>query len=304
MSNQAITMYKEREDTIPFLIKNYEEWKEGRSAIEKEWQATQNMIFATDAAQCVGLVASSEWKNNSTRGKIAQIRDNLHANYSTAIFGNRNWIKWDASGSTDDLIRKRKVITSYMKNKTELGGFEKVVSDLLYDYIDYGVALSSCAWEERSRQVVTATGNEHTITEFVGPVAYRHSPHDVVINPTAKSVKDSPQFVRSLVTLGEDLGAVEDMPYDEAMQKAATSIKDIRSWAGGLSADDCHKNLSYSVQGFGSYHSYLLSDTVELITYYGDIVTPGGKLKRNRRVVIADRAVVLVDELRSALLDH
>lgn len=297
MSNQAITMYKEREDIVPFLIKNYELWKSGRSAMESEWQKTQNMIFATDAAQCVGAEASSDWKNNSTRGKIAQIRDNLHANYSTAIFGNRNWIKWDAAGNTPDLVTKRKIITSYMRNKLELNNFEKVVSDLLYDYIDYGVAFASCSWQNREREVVNKfTGNKHVITEYVGPEAHRHSPHDIVINPTAKDIKSSPKFVRELFTLGEVLGSAEDMPYDEAYQKSINNIREIRKWAGGLSADDCHKDINYGIQGFGGYHAYLMSDTVEIITYHGDIVTAGGTLQRNRRVVIADRAVVLVNE--------
>ena len=297
MSNQAITMYKEREDIIPFLIKKYEEWKAGRSSMEAEWQATQNMIFATDAAQCVGREASSEWKNNSTRGKIAQIRDNLHANYSTAIFGNRNWIKWDASGNTPDLVKKRKVITSYMKNKLELNNFERVVSDLLYDYIDYGVAQASCSWQHREREVTNKhTGHTHTILEYSGPEAHRHSPHDIVINPTASSINASPQFVRELFTLGEVLGSADDMPYDEAYQKSINNMREIRKWAGGISSDDCHKDISYGVQGFGGYHTYLMSDTVEIITYYGDIVLPSGDLQRNRRVVIADRATVLVNE--------
>lgn len=290
-------MYKERGDIVPMLIKSYEEWRSGRSAVETEWQNTQNMIFATDAAQCVGLVASSPWKNNSTRGKIAQIRDNLHANYSTAIFGNRNWIKWDASGNTEDLINKRKVITSYMKNKLELSSFEKVVSDLLYDYIDYGVAFASCSWQHREREVVNkTTGVAYTTVEYIGPEARRHSPHDVVINPTATDIKSSPQFVRELLTMGEILGAAEDAPGDEAFQSAVNNIKGIRKWAGGLSADDCHKDLNYTVQGFGSYWAYLMSDAVEIITYYGDIVTSSGELQRNRRVVIADRATILVNE--------
>ncbi len=297
MSNQAISMYKEREDIVPFLTSTYEQWKSGRSSVEAEWQDTQNMIFATDAAQCVGMVASSEWKNNSTRGKIAQIRDNLHANYSTAIFGNRNWIKWDPSASSDDLNNKRKIITSYMKNKTELGHFEKVVSDLLYDYIDYGVAFASCSWEHRERNVKNyASGISYPITEFVGPVAKRHSPHDVVIKPTAASIADSPQFIRQLMTIGEILGTAEDMQYDGALQKAVSHMVEIRKWAGSISADDCHKDVNYSVQGFSGYYNYLLSDTVEILSYYGDIVLPGGKLQRNRRVVIADRAVVLVNE--------
>lgn len=302
MSDQAITMYKEREDIIPFLIRQYDQWKTNRACIEKEWLDTQNMIFATDAAQSVGVEASSSWKNNSTRGKLAQIRDNLHANYASAIFGNRNWIKWETSSNTEDFNNKRKIVTAYMRNKVDQSNFERTVSDLLYDYIDYGTAFASCEWVTRVQEVTNRdSGISTSVTQYVGPVAVRHSPHDVVINPTARKIENTPQFVRSLVTIGELLAMQDEMLHDEAFQQSLTNMVGARKYVAGVSADDFHKECSYQVQGFGSYHQYMESGTVELLTYYGNIVTPSGKLEKNKRIVIADRAVVLFNDMHEPL---
>jgi len=210
------SVYGDRDQKVGSLLQMYDQWLSARSEIEDEWQKTQNMIFATDAAQSVGLCASSTWKNNSTRGKIAQIRDNLHANYHAALMSSRNWLKWEASSNTEDMMNKKRIITAYMRNKADLSNFNKVVSDLLYDYIDYGVALGTTEWvNETVEWVDPDTGISTTVVTYQGPRAVRLSPHDTVINPTAKSIKDSPVFIRSLVTIGQIKAMAEDMPANK-----------------------------------------------------------------------------------------
>jgi len=295
MIEQALSMYQSRDEIIPELIRTYENWRTSRAAIEKEWSDTQQMIFATDAAQSVGAVASSGWKNNSTRGKLAQIRDNLHANYASAILNNPTNFKWESYGSSPDIHRKRTVITAYMQNKLDQSGFDRVVSKLLWDYIDYGVAFASGRWVSKTRKVKNkVTGVEEVITEYTGIEAVRHSPYDVIINPTAASIEDSPQFVRSLVTIGELLSMNKNMQHDDAFKTKVSAMMAIRKNNGG--ADDTFKDISYQVQGYGSYSDYLQSGVVELLTYYGNIVTNDGELLENQRVVIADRSILLIQD--------
>lgn len=301
MIEQALNMYQNRDSIVPELIRTYESWRSERAAIEKEWSDTQQMLFATDAAQSVGAIASSGWKNNSTRGKLTQIRDNLHANYASAILNNPTNFKWESYGSDPDIHRKRLVITAYMANKLEQSNFDKVVNKLLWDYIDYGVAFASVRWVDKTREIIDrATGNKSVITEYSGVEALRHSPYDVVINPTADSVEDSPQFVRSLVTLGEILAMQKHMQYDEAFKDKIKAMIDIRKM-GGAHADDTYKDIQYQVQGYGSYTNYLQSGVVELITYYGNLVTNEGELLENQRVVIADRSLILAHDTYDAL---
>lgn len=296
MIEQALNMYQDRDAIVPELIRTYESWRSERAPIEKEWSDTQQMLFATDAAQSVGVVASSGWKNNSTRGKLTQIRDNLHANYASAILNNPTNFKWESYGSDPDIHRKRRVITAYMANKLEQSNFDKVVTKLLWDYIDYGVAFASARWVNKTREVENKySGVKTTITEYSGIEAVRHSPYDVVINPTATSIEDSPQFVRTLVTLGEVLAMQKHMSHDQAFKDKTKAMIDIRKM-GGAHADDTYKDIQYQIQGYGSYTNYLQSGVVELLTYYGNLVDNDGELLENQRVVIADRSLVLIHD--------
>lgn len=297
MIEQAVSMYLDRSQIVSELVVQYEQFRAGRSVAEEEWSTTQNMIFATDAAMSVGVEAASTWRNNSTRGKLAQIRDNLHANYSSAILGNKEWIKWDATARTDNVTEQRSVITAYMKNKLMLSGFDRVVDRLLLDYIDKGVAFASCRYVTKTyKRKDKSTGLVTTVTEYVGAEAVRHDPLDVVINPTASSIENSPQFIRTLVTTGELLAMKESMLQDAAFTNKIEAMIKMRQFAGTGAHDDTLKNVEYSVQGFSSFSDYLKSGIVELLEYHGNIVTKDGVLKHNQRVVIADRAIELIVE--------
>lgn len=275
------------------ILQNYDQWLAGRADIEEEWQKTQNMIFATDAAQSVGICASSTWRNNSTRGKIAQIRDNLHANYFSALMGTQNWLKWESTGNTEDLANKRKIITAYMRNKTNLGGFEKIISDALYDYIDYGVAFVAPIWvNDVVEYTDPETGVKIPIVQFKGCKAIRYSPHDVVINPTASDIKDTPVFIRSLVTFGQIAEMADSRPADKEFSNGLEKLRLARQ-AGGSGNSSAYKDKNYSMQGFSSFSSYLSSGNVELITFMGSYTDDSGKLHKNKKVVIADRNIIL-----------
>ena len=297
MSETTIdNVYGDKCQKVGHLLQMYDSWLSSRKTIEEEWQKTQNMIFATDAAQSVGVCASSSWRNNSTRGKIAQIRDNLHANYFAALMSSRNWLKWESTGSTEELAKKRKVITAYMRNKTELGGLSRIVSDLLYDYIDYGVAFATPIWvNEVTEYEDPETGLLVPVVQYQGPKAVRLSPHDTVLNPTASSIKDSPVFIRSLVTYGQLAAMAEDMPANEEYQKSVDKLTKARQF-NGQGNSNSFKDESYKVQGFSSFSEYLSSGSVELITFMGTYTEDDGTLHRNVKVVIADRNILLTEE--------
>ena len=96
----------------------------------------RNYLFATDTTTTTN--SKLPWKNKTTVPKLCQIRDNLHANYLSALFPNDDWMKWE--GHTEDaaMLQKREAIEAYMKNKVRESNFRTEVSKLLYDYIDYG----------------------------------------------------------------------------------------------------------------------------------------------------------------------
>ena len=118
----------------------YTHWAQKRLSKEQEWIELRNYIFATDTTTTTN--SSLPWKNKTTLPKIAQIRDNLHANYMQALFPNSDWLVWEGHDKESVMADKARTIQAYMRNKTEIGGFQKVVSRLLYDYIDYGNAIA------------------------------------------------------------------------------------------------------------------------------------------------------------------
>ena len=72
---------------------------------EGQWQELRNYVFATDTTTTTN--AKLPWKNKTTRPKLCQIRDNLHANYMSAVFPNDRFFKWQAATNDDADMAKR-----------------------------------------------------------------------------------------------------------------------------------------------------------------------------------------------------
>jgi len=125
-------------DLASFVTNKYTTWRTSRTPWNEAMKEQRNYVFQTDTTQTSN--ASLPWKNTTSIPKLCQIRDNLHANYMAALFPNDEWFKWEAGtqeGNTRDNARR---IEAYMKQKIRESKFKAVVSEALYDYIDYGNA--------------------------------------------------------------------------------------------------------------------------------------------------------------------
>ena len=106
----------------------WDRWHQQRLNKIAEWEEVRNYIFATDTSKTTNGMLP--WKNSTATPKICQIRDNLHANYISALFPNSNWLKWEGGTFDDDTKAKADAITSYILTKTryciggEVGQFE------------------------------------------------------------------------------------------------------------------------------------------------------------------------------------
>src|SRR5690606_18184866 len=128
--------------------------------------------------------------------------------YVSALFPNDEWLKWIAYSQEDATKEKAETIKAYMSNKTREGGFSKIASQLLYDYIDYGNAFATSYFESSYKENV----NSILVTDFIGPKAKRISPMDIVFDPLADSFKDSFKIVRALKSIGELYAMAENEP--------------------------------------------------------------------------------------------
>lgn len=261
-------------------------WDSARSVWKSDQQELRNYLYATDTRKTSN--SKLPWKNSTVTPKLTQIRDNLHANYMAALFPSDNWFNWEADDKDKELLQKRYAIVNYMKQKLKASRFELLVSQLVYDYIDFGNVLVTYDYV---RDIISdSDGN--VVNKYVGPRAYRINPSDIVFNPLSETFEQTPVVRRMLKSLGDLLTDVETKPalnYDKGV------IKKVMAFRQSYRDDpEFKKTYNLSIDGFGSVEEYLDSDMVELLEFWGDIYDPDtNKLLRNQLVTIVDRKWVL-----------
>lgn len=271
------------------IADSWDRWNNARLDKLAEWKELRNYLFATDTTTTTN--SKLPWKNKTTVPKLAQIRDNLHANYLSALFPNDDWMRWEAYTQADASYAKKKVITSYMGNKVREGGFRTTMSQLLYDFIDYGNAFADVEF--------VSEGYEDELTKekvdgFIGPKVVRISPLDIVFDITACSFEQAPKIVRYLKSFGElkaELDSRPELGYNKDIIDHAHSV---RTYVPAWSAGDIDKAHGFEVDGFGSLWDYYNSGMVEILEFEGsihDAVT--GEFHQNVVITVIDRSHVV-----------
>lgn len=269
----------------------WDSWNTQRQGWMDEARERRNFLFATDTSKTT--VGNLPWKNTTTLPKLTQIRDNLHANYMSALFPNDNWLKWEAYSADAAIASKATAITAYMSNKTREDNLYKTVSQLVYDYIDYGNAFTDTKYVTEYKED-PISGEQ--IPQYVGPRLERIHPFSIVFNPLAESFKKSPKVVRKLKNLGELKEDALEQPNNIALQEAVVRAEELRRSSTSTAKEDTDMWNDMHVDGFGSYLEYLKSGMIEILTFEGDFFnTDTMTLEQNKRIVVADRAIVLED---------
>lgn len=252
-------------DLAERLVAVYEKWRIQKLQKETEWKELQKYIFATDTSTTTN--STLPWRNSTTIPKLAQIRDNLHANYMDALFPNEEWLVWDGDDAEAVEKEKRRIIEVYVKNKAKSSGIRETISDLVYDYIDYGNLFAEVIWVDENHIDPIL---KEKVSTYVGPKVRRISPFDHVFDPTAASYNDSPKFTRYLKSIGElkkEILTRPDLDFDE---KVLQTVIDQRRNISAYSMEDINKAEGYIADGFGTLSEYLGSGLIEMIEFEGD----------------------------------
>ena len=273
---------------ITFMWDKYNSQRRGKI---EEWKEVRDYVFATDTSTTTN--STLPWKNTTTLPKLCQIRDNLHANYMSALFPNDDWLKWQGYTVDDSLKEKAAKIEAYMSNKTRIGGFRNTVSKLLYDFIDYGNAIAYPSFKAEYKEMPDGT----MVPDFIGPVANRVSPLDIVFNPLADDFKGTFKIVRSVKSVGE-LKKLADTEPDNAFWAAAVERRQVvAQMMGAYTIEEFDKAVGYSADGFGNMYEYFQSDYVEVLEFYGDYHDKTtGEVKTDVVITIVDRATTVREE--------
>ena len=269
------------------ISEKWEMWNRERAPWLEEKKELRNFLYATDTKTT--SVARTGWSNSTTRPKLTQISDNLHANYMATLFPNSDWLTWEPSSPESDTKEKKEYIEAFMRTKIQNSGFALTTSSLVRDYIEYG---NCFGYVDFVREYTTKKDTGEDIPKYIGPRLNRISPYDIVFDPTASSFEKSPKIIRSLVSLG----TVKDMvsnPANEHMMPVFDDMLSMRSKVANSS--DHYKGDGYAADGFGSITEYYNSGTVELLTFYGSIYdTVDDVLYKDYVITVVDRRKVLL----------
>lgn len=285
-----------RTDTLGCQIaETYQTWDTFRKQKKDDWRELYKYIYATDTRTTTN--SQLPWKNSTTTPKLTQIRDNLYANYMASMFPKRRWLVWEGATEADEDKDKADAIKAYMSYVIEYQGFKDTVSRLVLDYIDNGNCFVTVDWLDE--RVETDSGIK---TGYVGPVARRISPFDIVFNPTAPDFTRTPKIVSTVISLGELEEYLQRLSLDDGERESAEKLMkyflELRARVGEFAGDLQTKDEFYQVDGFGSFRNYLLSGYAEVLTFYGDLYDRESKtFLKNQIIQVVDRHKVIRKEV-------
>lgn len=286
-----LTNILKQDDPAAWVTNMWDKYNNQRRGWIDEKKELRDYIFATDTSS----TSNSElpWKNTTTLPKLCQIRDNLHANYMSALFPNDDWLQWQGYTMDDSLKEKAKTIEAYMGNKTRIGGFRDTISKMVYDYIDYGNVFSVPDFVTKYKTMPDGK----RVPDFIGPKARRVSPLDIVFNPIAEDFENSFKIVRSTKSVGELKKMAEDEPENAFWAQAVARRQEIGQLMGAYTIEEFDKAVGYQVDGFGSMYEYFQSDYVEILEFYGNFHNKEtGEVMSDRVITIVDRNTVVRNE--------
>lgn len=271
------------------VVGRWTEWKGARSSWEANVEETKKFRYATSTRETTNVQNAHD--HSTHLPKLAQVADNLHANYMAALFPHDDWLKFEGADEEEESFDKKQAVLGYLNTKHKLNKFQTAIERCLDDWINTGNCFAGVTYVHETH-ADPDTGE--IVTGYVGPKVYRISPHDIVFNPLASDFKSTPKIVRSLKTLGELSRAVEENPE---LQYSADILKKVLDTREGLKkytdiAVDKHVQMMYD--GFGSASQYYNSGYVEILEFYGDIYdTNKNEWLKNYVITVVDRQWVI-----------
>jgi len=266
----------------------YEQWHTSRVEHRKRLAEIKSYIYATSTKETTNV--SNPWSHTTHIPKLTQIKDNLGAQYSSALFGRDEFFSFEPGDAEAAVAGKKKAINAYLLTKHKYSKFRSVMKQLLDDWVETG----NCFVQLQYVREMGKDRQGNAVVVYEGPKPFRISPYDIEFDPTAIDFASTPKVVRQVITRGEFFRNVEEMPelmYDPA---EVDRMKMFHSTVSTMKADDIEKINQSTLDGFGSYGQYITSGKVELLHFYGDIYDPVEmKLHKDAMITVVDRRFLL-----------
>lgn len=290
-----INKLREPEGLAGGIAQKFVTWEYSKDRWYRNAKETLENLYATSTHDIYNQV--HEYDNSTHLPKLTQIRDMLVTYYLDAMFSLPDYVDWEAYDYESIDVNTRNTIKAIAKQMVEDSKFKPTIRELVEDYVDYGNAFATVANVNETLQMDGKTAS----VIYNGPKAIRINPLDIFFDPLATSFERSPKIIRSIMTLGELQADADLLPdnaeeYKKALKKAIERRSEIRNTIATLNPENIIDDMC-NIAGMGSWSNYYKSDTVELLTFYGDLYDiDTNTLHKDTRIVVMDRCFVLLEE--------
>lgn len=285
-----ITKEVTRDSLAQAISEKWLNWLNARATWEERYKRVLQYLYSTTTDTIYGQ-ASNPWSANVHIPKLTQLRDTLITYELESLFSLNDYYVFEGFTEDANTRENRALIQNLLRKILDEGKFKETVQTLVGDYIDAGNAFAMPLWEVKT--VEDETGLQKVYWE--GVKAHRINPLDIVFDPTATSFEETPKIIRTVLSVGQVAALAEKDPVmQEAFNKAMKIRQDVMT---AITNGDMIQGDMVNIAGFGNWSTYYNSDIVELLTFYGSIYDTEKKLlKKDRKLTIMDRSVVLQDE--------
>lgn len=277
------------------IAEKFVSWENSKDRWYRNAKETLENLYATSTRDIYNQ--TKEFDNSTHIPKLTQIRDMLVTYYIDAMFSLPDYVDWEAYDYDSIEVNTRNTLKAVAKQMVEDSKFDPTIRQLVEDYVDYGNCFATVVNVNETLQI---NGDSSAII-YNGPKAVRIDPMDIYFDPLATSFDKAPKIIRTVKTLGELLAEAEELPdyaeeYKKALKRAIEKRLSVRQQIAATNPEMIKDDMC-RIAGLGNWSTYYMSDTVELLTFYGDLYdVENNKLHKNTRIVIMDRCSLLLEE--------
>ena len=285
-----IKVLQEPDGLADAIATKFTSWEIAKEDWYKNVKETLENLYATSTRDIYNQKRDTD--NSTHIPKLTQIRDMLVTYYLDAMFSLPDSVEWEPYSTENVSTNTKNALKALIKQMQKDSGFEDIARTLVEDFVDYGNTFATAV-------NVTEKLGEKII--YQGPKAVRLNPSDIFFDPLVADFKKTPKIIRSIMTIGELMKSVEEFPDDEntykkAVKEAVKKRGEIKNSLSVGNSDELKDDV-VRIAGCGSWREYYNSDTVEILTFYGDIFDMSDNtLHKGKRIVIMDRCKVLLEE--------
>ena len=253
-------------------------------------RVTDTRRYVTSPTTAFTEVGSSlPWKNKTVIPVLTQLADNLQSYYMAALMPTDDWFRFEGRSTQDQ--EKANLIEEYMSTKLKMSSFRVELEKMIRDWVIYGNTFAGISYVEETTKSLT-TGED--IINYRGPKLKRISPIECVIDQQAETFDESVFICRKMVPLASILEHNDVDTSPPYLEEGLERVKAIRGTSTDRDFVQQFIDTGIRIDGFTEFDSYLQSQYVELLEFWGDVYDHStGEIMKNRVITVADRSFVL-----------